>query len=239
MTLLDVAAPAFAGLPPQIVQFLDDLRRHNTRDWFHAHRGEYETVFLAPARALVLALGERLSELGPGIHAEPKVYGSILAINRDVRFSADKTPYKTHLDLWLWEGSGPSRECAGYFVRLDPDAVTLGVGVHHFTTAGLAAYRRAVDDARRGPELDRAVRSALTAGARFGPARWKRVPAPYAADHPRAELLRHDGLVAATTDPLPPQAQTEDFPDWCVERWAPLRPLQTWVAAVAKEAAGY
>src|SRR5438477_300792 len=73
----------------------------------------------------------------------------------------------------------------------------------------------------------------------FGPARWKRVPAPYAADHPRAELLRHDGLVAATTDPLPPQAQTEDFPDWCVERWAPLRPLQTWVAAVAKEAAGY
>jgi len=83
-----------------------------------------------------------------------------------------------------------------------------------------------------------ADRSALTVGARFGPARWKRVPAPYPADHPRADLLRHDGLVAATTDALPPHAQTEAFPDWCVERWAPLRPLQAWVAKVAAEAAG-
>jgi hypothetical protein len=55
---------------------------------------------------------------------------------------------------------------------------------------------------------------------------------------PPADLLRHDGLVAATTDPTPPQAQTEAFPDWCVERWAPLRPLQAWVAAVAAEASG-
>jgi len=109
--------------------------------------------------------------------------------------------------------------------------------VHHFTSAGLAAYRRAVDDRKRGPRLDRAVGSALNVGARFGPARWKRVPAPYPADHPRADLLRHDGLVAATTDPMPPQAGTEAFPDWCVERWAPLRPLQAWVAGVAAEAA--
>jgi uncharacterized protein (TIGR02453 family) len=229
---------AFTGFHPNAFGFLAGLAEHNDRAWFHEHEAEYRGLLLEPARELVVALGERLAAVAPGIHADPRVNGSIMRIARDTRFSNDKTPYKTHLDLWLWEGSGPSRECAGYFFRLDPDAVTLGVGVHHFTTAGLAAYRRAVDDGRRGPKLDRAVRSAVAAGARFGPARWKRVPAPYAADHPRAELLRHDGLVAATTDPLPPQAQTEAFPDWCVERWAPLRPLQTWVAAVAKEAAG-
>ena len=60
-------------------------------------------------------------------------------------------------------------------------------------------------------------------------------------DNIKAQQVKFEGYkwIYATTDPLPPQAQTEDFPDWCVERWAPLRPLQTWVAAVAKEAAGY
>jgi len=228
---------AFTGFHPNAFTFLTGLAEHNDRVWFHEHEAEYKGLLLEPARELVVALGERLAAVAPGIHADPRVNGSIMRIARDTRFTNDKTPYKTHLDLWLWEGAGPSRECAGYFLRLDSDAVTLGVGVHHFTTAGLAAYRQAVDDGRRGPTLDRAVRSALTAGARFGPARWKRVPAPYAADHPRAELLRHDGLVAATTDPLPPQAQTEAVPEWCVERWKPLRALQAWVAAVAKEAA--
>jgi uncharacterized protein (TIGR02453 family) len=229
---------AFTGFHPNAFRFLAGLAEHNERPWFHAHEAEYKGLLLEPARELVTALGERLAAVAPAIHADPRVNGSIRRVARDTRFSNDKTPYKTHLDLWLWEGSGPSRECAGYFVRLDPDAVTLGVGAHHFTSAGLAAYRRAVDDPRRGPNLDRAVGSALTVGARLGPARWKRVPAPYPADHPRADLLRHGGLVAATTDPMPPQARTEAFPDWCVERWAPLRPLQAWVAAVAAEAVG-
>jgi uncharacterized protein (TIGR02453 family) len=229
---------AFTGFHPNAFRFLAGLAEHNKRAWFHAHEAEYKGLLLEPARELVTALGERLAAVAPAIHADPRVNGSIMRIARDTRFSNDKTPYKTHLDLWLWEGSGPSRECAGYFVRLDPDAVTLGVGAHHFTSAGLAAYRRAVDDPRRGPNLDRAVGSALTVGARLGPARWKRVPAPYPADHPRADLLRHGGLVAATTDPMPPHARTEAFPDWCVERWAPLRPLQAWVAAVAAEAVG-
>jgi uncharacterized protein (TIGR02453 family) len=229
---------AFTGFHPNAFDFLRGLAEHNDRAWFHEHEAEYKGLLLEPARELVLALGGRLAAVAPDIHADPRVNGSIMRIARDTRFASDKTPYKTHLDLWLWEGSGPSRECAGYFVRLDAGAVTLGVGVHHFTTAGLAAYRAAVDDDRRGAELDRAVRSALTVGGRFGPARWKRVPAPFAADHPRADLLRHDGLVAATTDALPSQAQTEAFPEWCVERWAPLRPLQAWVAAVAAEASG-
>ena len=64
---------------------------------------------MQPARELVLGIGERLRELGDDLHAEPRVHGSILAINRDTRFSKDKAPYKTHLDLWFWHGDGPSR----------------------------------------------------------------------------------------------------------------------------------
>src|SRR5690242_13666408 len=103
--VLMAGAGVFQGFSPELPQFLGALRDNNTREWFQAHRAEYEQLLLEPAREFVIALGELLkAQLGQDIHAEPKVHGSILAINRDVRFSPDKTPYKTHLDLWFWQG---------------------------------------------------------------------------------------------------------------------------------------
>ena len=226
----------FTGFDPAAFQFLRDLSHHNDRGWFHEHQAVYKEHLLEPARAFVVAMGERLGAVAPGIHADPRVNGSILRIARDTRFSSDPTPYRTHMALWFWEGDGPSRECAGYFMRLDADAVVLGVGVHHFTDRVLGEYRRAVDSDERGEELERALRRAAKAGAELGRAQWKRVPAPHPPDHPRAGLLRHGGLVAAITAPLPAEAHGPDFPAWCARRWKPLVPLQAWVAGVAAAA---
>jgi uncharacterized protein (TIGR02453 family) len=162
--------------------------------------------------------------------------GSILRINRDTRFSNDKRPYKTHVDLWVWEGDGPSRGCSGFFLRLEADRVGYGAGMHHFEKGVLAAYRAAVDDPRRGAALQRAVKKATASGALIGREQWKRVPAPYAADHPRAELLRYGGLVAGTRAAVPDELFTAGFPDWCFERLGPLRPVQMWVAQVVADA---
>src|SRR5207245_10819756 len=107
-----------------------------------------------PARALVEAMGEELKALGSDIHAEPRVRGSIFAINRDIRFAKDKTPYKTYLDLWFWQGDGLSRERPGYFFRLTPETLTLGAGMHEFSDSVLDRYRRGVLDPKRGAELD-------------------------------------------------------------------------------------
>jgi uncharacterized protein (TIGR02453 family) len=227
---------SFPGFEPAACTFLRDLAAHNDRAWFHAHEAEYRSLLLEPARGFVVAMGERLAKVVPGINADPRVNGSILRIARDTRFSADKRPYRSHLDMWFWEGEGLSRERSGFFMRLDADTVTLGAGMHHFEGPVLAEYRRAVADSDRGAALDRAVRKARLAGAQFGPARWKRVPAPHPADHPRADLLRQGGLVAATTDPLPAEAFTAEFPRWCAERLRPVRPLQAWVATVVAAA---
>jgi uncharacterized protein (TIGR02453 family) len=227
----------FTGFDPAAFGFLRDLADHNDRTWFNAHRDAYTQHLLEPSRAFVVAMGERLAAVAPGIHADPRVNGSILRIARDTRFSADPTPYRTHMSLWFWEGDGPSRECAGYFMRLDADSVVLGVGVHHFGDRVLREYRRAVDADDRGKQLEKAVRAAVKAGAELGRAQWKRVPAPYAADHPRADLLRQGGLVAAVTHPLPDEVHGPGFPAWCARRWRPLQPLQAWVAAVAAAAA--
>jgi uncharacterized protein (TIGR02453 family) len=226
----------FTGFDPAAFGFLRDLSSQNDRAWFREHQDVYKEHLLEPARAFVVAMGARLAAHSPGIHADPRVNGSILRIARDTRFSSDPTPYRTHLALWFWEGDGPSRECPGYFMRLDADAVVLGVGMHHFSDRVLQEYRRAVHSDDRGADLDRAVRAAVKAGAQLGRAQWKRVPAPYPADHPRAGLLLQGGLVAATTHPLPAEAHTPDFPAWCAKRWRPLRPLQAWVAAVASAA---
>ena len=228
---------SFSGFDPAALSFLRDLGEHNDRAWFEAHRADYEGLVLRPARELVVALGGRLARLAPGLHPDPRVNGSILRLNRDARFSADKRPYKTHLDLWFWEGDGPSRGCSGFFLRIEADRVGYGAGMHHFDKETIAPYRAAVDDPKRGPELVRAVKKATGSGVILGGEQWKRVPAPYPADHPRGDLLRHGGMVVeeGTQIGVPDELFTAAFPAWCVERFRPLRPLQKWVAQVVAE----
>jgi uncharacterized protein (TIGR02453 family) len=121
---------AFEGFPREALAFLAALAENNEREWFAAHRDEYESTLLEPARDFVVETGEELRGRGLDVHADPRVNGSIFRINRDTRFSKDKRPYKTHLDLWLWQGEGPSRSCPGFFFRLSPEALLLGSGKH-------------------------------------------------------------------------------------------------------------
>lgn len=88
----------------ETVEFLTDLRAHNDKAWFDANRARYEFGYVEPAKDFVEVMGPGLEKLVPGIHAEPSVRGSIFRINRDIRFSSDKRPYKDHLDFWFWEG---------------------------------------------------------------------------------------------------------------------------------------
>jgi len=226
----------FRGFSPALIDFFTDLAAHNQRAWFDAHRTDYEQVLMAPARQFVDAMSEYLPRLGDGLHAEPKVRGSILAINRDTRFSADKTPYKTYLDLWFWHGDGPSRERPGYFLRLAPAGLTLGAGMHRFSEDALASYRQAVLDPVQGERLEQAVAAVLAnptdKAPDIGGETYKRVPAGLPAEHPRARWLKHSGLVAATQQPITPAVFGEDLPGWCFARFSQLAPLQQWLVDV-------
>jgi uncharacterized protein (DUF2461 family) len=86
---------AFGGFPPETIRFLRQLRANNRKDWFDAHRTDYEAFWVAPAKAFVVAAGQLLVELAPGIRAEPRVLGSIFRINRDTRFARD--PVRTRI----------------------------------------------------------------------------------------------------------------------------------------------
>jgi uncharacterized protein (TIGR02453 family) len=226
-----MASVAFAGFRPELIEFLKHLGANNTREWFQQHRLEYEHFLLEPAREFVLAMGERFSQLDAAIHAEPRVHGSIFAINRDTRFSTDKTPYKTYLDLWFWQGDGPSRERPGYFLRLMPECLVLGAGMHAFSPAVLERYRQAVVDPARGAGLEAAAEALRQyPGVELDGGRtYKRVPPGLPADHPRAEWLRHSSLFAACEQPVPDRLFSDQFPSLCFEQFERLAPLQRWL----------
>jgi uncharacterized protein (TIGR02453 family) len=224
---------AFAGFPREGFDFLAGLAADNTREHFDARRAIYESALLQPAKDFVLALGEELrARVSPGLRVEPRVNGSILRINRDTRFSADKRPYKDYLDLWFWEGDAPSRERPGLFVRLRPATVVLGAGMHRFEPPALAAYRAAVADDGTGRALEQAIAeaTALRRVACGGPA-YKRIPRGFDPDHPRADLLRHGALYVSGEWNLPRAVSGPAFVGWAAERLERMAPVERWLTA--------
>ena len=176
----------FQGFPGAMA-FLEGLKANNDRAWFNLHKEAYERDLKTPADAFAATLSPELAEL-----AGQPVSAKVFRVHRDVRFSRDKTPYNTHLHI----GFTPVQPAAeprrgGYYFGLEPGKLTVGVGVFGFEPSELERYRRAaIND---GAELAR-ILAAL--GTRVDEPELKRVPAPFAADHPHAQALRRKSLTA-------------------------------------------
>jgi len=220
----------FTGFPKGAFTFLRGIAAHNEKAWFDAHRADYEAYCLAPARAFVEALGPKLKKVAPGVQWEPKINGSIFRINRDIRFSTDKRPYKTNFDLWFWHGNRAGWAAPGFFVRLTPQATLLGVGMHFFPKPELDRFRKAVVDPRAGKALAKAIGEVEKAGYKVEGASRKSVPRGYDPGHDRAGLLLHEALWCDHEGPAA-AAGTAAFVDECAERARDMWPIGKWLLA--------
>lgn len=211
--------------------FLVGLADDNTKRYFETHRTLYEEQVLQPLMSLVVAIGDELRErVSPAIRSEPKIGKSMFRINRDLRFSKDKTPYHTYLDSVYWEGDSP-RASPGFILRITPDEVIIGAGVVGLFGERLERWRTAVLDDDRGIELAtliEATRCRLRGATLTEPTR-KRVPKGFPADHPRADLLRRDGLHLSTALAMPDSVTSASFATWCLERHVQLADLHRWL----------
>ena len=115
----------FRGFRAGALTFLRSLKRNNTREWFQAHRDDYEREVRAPLAALVEEMDVRFAELAPEIVGDPK--RSLFRIHRDVRFSSDKSPYKTNAACWFYHGdagrgvgSTTPHGGAGFYFHMEP-----------------------------------------------------------------------------------------------------------------------
>lgn len=220
----------FAGFPPELVRFLGELGRNNTKAWFDAHRSDYEQFYLEPAKAFVEAVGPALTEVAP-VRAEPRVNGSIFRINRDIRFSADKTPYKDHLDMWFWEGER-SGAVSGLFLRITATDVVVGAGAHSFDRGRLARFRTRLADPAAAMALAATVETVEGAGHEIHGEHYKRLPAGVTAADPRVErFLLFDALWAAVEAPHPPDLHGSAVTERLVRWWAEVAPIHRWLVA--------
>ncbi len=225
----------FFGFSKETIRFFEGLKRNNTKKWFETHKQEYEDFVMEPARAFVLAMGERLRPHVPDIVAVPKINKSLFRINRDTRFSPDKSPYKTNLGIFFWEGNRPRMECPGFYFHLEPPIVLLGVGLYMFPKYLFDTYRNSVVHAQHGKELA-AIVANIEKKSEFqiGGEHYKRVPAGFDPTHPNARLLRHNGLHAGLESPIPEEFYSARLVDFCWRKLQPLLPLHSWLVAMTR-----
>lgn len=223
--------PEFTGFGKQTLTFLRQLGKHNDREWFTAHRDDYEQHYVQPAQALVMALGPRLKKLSKGINYDPNHTGrgSIKKIFTDQRYR-ERKPYKTWLDIIFWEGPLKAKKDNSVLgVRLTPGGLWFFSGLKHFDNQVLKAYRNGVDDAKLGPALTRAIGQVRKRGDyRFPEPEYKQVPRGFAADHPRAELLRNGAMYAWRCDKLPKELHSAKLADYAVDRLKDMAPVHKW-----------
>ena len=214
------AAALFTGFSRDAVRFLADLAVNNERSWFQPRKAEYERLLKAPLEALCLALADRFEARGLPLRSDPGK--SPFRIYRDVRFSADKSPYKTHVSAsfpWVGEGGG-----VGAYFHFQPGEMFAGGGMWHPEPAQLAAWRNTVD--RDLGTVEAVLRSPGFVGT-FGEVsgdRLKRVPTGFAADHPAADLLKLKDVTFGR--PLSDdEALSSELPDLLVETFAAAIPV--------------
>jgi uncharacterized protein (TIGR02453 family) len=224
----------FSGFSASTIRFLAGLSRNNDKRWFDAHRDDYETYFVDPARAFVEAIAPRLKKLDRDVQAVPTVNGSILRIHRDVRFSKDKTPYKDHLDLWFWSGDNRGWDGSGFFFRLTPTRLILGAGTHVFAPPVLNRYRKQVLNEKRGAALAKLVATLQSEGFAVGGETYKKTPRGVPADHARATLLRHGGLYATWEGKHPKELGTVRCVDFAATHFGRIAPVHAWLAGLAE-----
>jgi uncharacterized protein (TIGR02453 family) len=223
---------AFGGFPPSGIAFLAGLAADNTKAYFDRNRGTYADDVTAPLRALVVAVGQRLREGAcQDVCFDPTVGKSLFRINRDTRFSADKTPYHPWVDAIWWTGLRDARRAPAFIFRLSADGLIAGAGIMGLRDTQLDRYRTAVADETSGRALDdllNELSAALPDVAVTEPAR-KRVPAPYPQDHPRRDLLRCDSLHASVQRAHPATIASAEFADTLAGLLTPFARLHRWL----------
>ena len=186
-----MSTPRFTS---ESLRFLRALKRNNRREWFAAHRDDYEAHVRQPMIAVITRLADDFRQFGPELVANPKT--SMYRIYRDIRFSENKAPYKTHVAANFPTRGLPKHEGAGLYFHLSPDEVWIGGGMYAPQPPQLHAVREHI--AANSRRLRRLVESPAfrrDVGTLEGE-RLQRVPRGFSKDHEAAEYLKFRQFLA-------------------------------------------
>ncbi|MGO4956677.1 DUF2461 domain-containing protein [Luteococcus sp. Sow4_B9] len=203
---------AFTGIPLEAVDFYRQLEVNNNREWWLAHKDDYDRLVRTP----MLALAE---QVGPAF-GETKVFRPY----RQVRFSNDKTPYKAHQGLYAH-----SHTHAGWYFQVDSTGFHLAGGNYFMDGPQLARYREAVQNDATGVQLQEITAELESAGYLIDGDRLATRPRGVAPDAPRLELLRHKTISARLDLGQPAWMATAEAAEYLNDGWDELRDLMAWL----------
>jgi uncharacterized protein (TIGR02453 family) len=206
----------FTGWPPAAITWFEGIEADNSKAWFHAHRDVYDRSVRGPLEAL---LAEVEPEFGEGSAFRP---------NRDTRFSADKSPYKTSAAAVIRRPTGGS-----YYVQVSADGLLSGVGYYPLAKDQLERFRRGIDRDDDGTAFEDLARDLRA--MRFnvdGHDPLKSAPRGYPKDHPRVEFLRLRDLLVGMNYPPRKWLATRGALDRVVGPWRAAAPLLAWMDRV-------
>ncbi len=218
-------ATHFTGFPKDGVSWFQGLAMAQNREWFHAHRDAYEALWLTPMKALLDELPGPLSKVYGRKVGAPKLF----RLNRDVRFTKDKSPYKTHVAAVIpFEGFTPMEGPAALYFSLGLEDM-VAFGFYVLETPAVQRLRKLVLDEKTGPAVQKLVDAAAKKGlVSGGMEKLKRPPPGVSPEHPRVELLKQKSLALSRTD-VPRRVRfSAGFKDWLVEQAAIAAPVVKW-----------
>lgn len=196
--------------PTEAMEFYQELELNNSREFWLANKPRYNADVRGPLEGAATLLEGEFGEL------------KLFRPNRDVRFSADKSPYKTHQGLF-----GQRAHACGFYAEVNARECLVAGGNYHMSSDTLASYRAAVDEC--GHELAGIVAGLAADGWVLDGDQLKTAPRGYSKDHPQIALLRHRSLSVSC------EITAESVPDFAAEvalRWRELEDLVTWLADV-------
>lgn len=218
----------FQGFPDARMKFFHQLAKHQDREWFGEHKVEYEEGWVAPMTALLAEVKERIDGAYPDCDlGEPKVF----RIYRDVRFGADKSPFKTNISgIIAARDKGKATDVpAAVYLQLGTEGFA-GAGLYMMDSRALARYRAAVQDDERGAEVAKLVKALEKKGFSISAAEeLKSAPRGVDPEHPRIALLKRKGLVAMFPAIPDGVVATRAFADWVVTQAKAVAPLVRWL----------
>ncbi len=225
----------FRGFSPKAMTFLRGLARNNRKEWFEAHRDDYEDALRAPMRLLIEEVDVRLADFIPEIVGSPKK--SMFRIHRDVRFSKDKSPYKAHAACWFFHrdaGSGVGGEAAhggaGFYFHMEPIGSFCGGGIWMPPRPALAKIRESLTDDYEGFNdvvLDKAFKRRFGALSEEAPM-LTRMPRGIDPAHPAGALMRYQSFTAGCEVKLT-DIQSAKLPDVLAKQYAAMTPFIRWL----------
>jgi len=220
----------FNGFSKETFKFLKDLEKNNDKNWFGSNRDIFDKYLMEPAEKFVLNMGKTLKTIAPKIVADPRRDRSIFRMNRDTRFSNDKTPYKTHIGIFFWEGLRKKMENPGFYIHINKSKVFVGVGLHVFPKPLLEAYRESVVHPKYGAEMVGAIKKASKNSLyKIGWRHLKKLPRGYDPNHPNARWLLYNGLGVYYERSLPDEIYSKEFIDYCFNIFRAMSPVHNWL----------